>query len=64
MATKKIGKIKVTLIKSLIGGTKKQIDTAHALGLKKLNASNVVPADAANLGKVNVISHLVSVSEE
>ena len=64
MATKKVDKIKVTLIKGLIGCTEKQIRTAHSLGLKRRNAFNVVPKDAANLGKVNIISHLVAVEEE
>lgn len=64
MAKKAMGTIKVTLIKSLNTCTKKQKDNARALGLNKINSSNIVPKDSANLGKVNVISHLVSVEEE
>jgi len=65
MATKKAsGKIKITLTKSLNSCTKKQIDNAKALGLHKINASNVVPNDATTLGKVNVIRHLVVIEEE
>jgi len=64
MATKKAGKqIKVTLTKSFIGEKKNAKETAKALGLFKPNASNIVPADEANLGKVRAIAHLVRVEE-
>ncbi len=56
-------KLKVTLVKSVIGCTKKQIATVVALGLKKINSSNLVPDNACVRGQLNVVSHLVKVEE-
>ena len=55
--------IKVKLVKSLIGSTKPQIATAHALGLHKIGDVSVQPDNAATQGKVRKISHLIAVSE-
>jgi large subunit ribosomal protein L30 len=52
---------KVTLIKSLIGAKPNQKATAASLGLKKLGDSIVLSNDAATLGKVTVLRHLVKV---
>ena len=54
-------KVKVTLVKSLIACSKKQIATAATLGLKKPGDSTVQVNDACLQGKINVISHLVKV---
>jgi large subunit ribosomal protein L30 len=55
--------IQVTLVKSLIGSTPNQRKTAQALGLSKINQS-VTRQDTPTIrGMINVISHLVSVSE-
>ena len=53
--------VKVTLVKSLIACSKKQIATAATLGLKKPGDSTVQKNDACLAGKVKVISHLVKV---
>ena len=53
--------VKVTLKKSLISCTKVQIATANSLGLKRPGDTAVVASNAANLGKIKVISHLVKV---
>ena len=53
--------VKVTLVKSLIACSKKQIATAATLGLKKPGDSTVQKNDACLQGKVKVISHLVKV---
>ncbi len=55
--------LKITLVKSLIGSTQKQIANAEALGLHKLGDSTVQPDNAQTKGKINKISHLVQVTE-
>ena len=54
---------KITLVKSLIGRKQDQIATANTLGLKKIGDSTVQPENAATLGKIKKISHLVEVKE-
>ena len=53
--------MKITLVKSLIGVLPKQKATALSFGLKRPGNSIEVAENAANLGKVAVISHLVKV---
>ena len=53
--------VKVTLVKSLIACKKAQIATAQSLGLKRPGDSIVVAANAAVMGKVRTISHLIKV---
>lgn len=55
--------IKVTLEKSLIGRKQDQIATANTLGLKKIGDTTVQPDNAATLGKIKKISHLVEIEE-
>ena len=55
--------IQVKLVKSLIGSTKPQIATAHALGLHKIGDVSVQPENPQTLGKVKKIAHLIQVSE-
>ena len=56
--------VKVTLAKSLIACSKKQIATAATLGLKKPGDSTVQKNDACLQGKIKVISHLVKVETD
>ena len=53
--------VKVTLVKSLIACKKGQIATAASLGLKRPGDSIVTANNAALMGKIKVISHLVKV---
>lgn len=53
----------IKLVKSLIGRKKDQIATANSLGLKKIGDVSVQPENAATLGKIQKISHLVEVTE-
>ena len=53
--------VKVTLVKSLIACSKKQIATAATLGLKKPGDSTVQANNACLQGKIKVISHPVKV---
>ena len=55
--------IQVKLVKSLIGSTKPQIATAHALGLHKIGDVSVQPNNPQTQGKVKKISHLIETSE-
>lgn len=59
-----MSKVKLTLTKSLIGRKKDQILTAHSLGLRKIGDCKVVEKDTAIEGKINTISHLISVEEQ
>ncbi|HCH28986.1 MAG TPA: 50S ribosomal protein L30 [Ruminococcaceae bacterium] len=64
MATKKkAAGLTVKLVKSTIGSKKDQIATAHALGLRKVGDVSVQPDNAQTQGKINKISHLVSVTK-
>ena len=56
-------KIKVTLVKSPIGAVPKARSTVEALGLKKVNASNVLPNTDATKGMIQKVRHLVKVEE-
>ena len=53
----------IKLVKSLSGRKKDQVATAHSLGLKKIGDVTVQPENAATLGKIQKISHLVEVQE-
>lgn len=55
--------LKITLKKSLIGRLEKQILTAKALGLKKIDDVTVQPDNPQTRGKIAKISHLVNVEE-
>lgn len=56
-------KLKVTLVKSTIGAIPKHRRTVEALGLKKVNKSVELPNNAATLGMVQQVRHLVKVEE-
>ena len=53
----------IKLVKSLSGRKKDQLATANSLGLKKIGDVTVQPENAATLGKIQKISHLVEVQE-
>ena len=56
-----MAQVKITLVRSLIGGSPKQKATAKALGLNKIGDTTVQNNDASVLGKVKIVSHLVKV---
>lgn len=58
-----MSKITVTLTKSLISCKKNQIATAHSLGLRKIGDVTVQENNEATKGKINLISHLITVKE-
>ncbi len=56
--------LKVTLVKSPIGGLPKQKAVLAALGLKKLHQSKVFADNAALQGQLALVAHLVKVEKE
>jgi large subunit ribosomal protein L30 len=56
-------KLKIKLIRSVIGTLPKQRATVRSLGLRKIGSSTVQEATPAVLGMVKKVSHLVSVEE-
>ena len=56
-------KIKVTLVKSVIGQKPEKKAPVRSLGLKKISSSVVHEATPAVLGMVNAVAHLVKVEE-
>jgi len=59
----KVGKIKITLVKSVIGSNDAVRETVKSLGLGKLHSSAVQAATPDILGKVRLVQHLVAVEE-
>jgi large subunit ribosomal protein L30 len=58
-----MGELKVTQIKSKIGGTQVQRDTLRSLGLRRIG-DVVVKADRPEIrGMVQAVRHLVAVEE-
>jgi large subunit ribosomal protein L30 len=58
-----MAEIKVTLVKSTIGAIPKHKKIVAALGLHKLNSSNVLPDNASTKGMIAQVKHLVKVEE-
>ncbi len=59
--TKKIGKLKIKLVRSLIGKPKKQREIVRGLGLRRLN-HEVIREDRPEIwGMINKVRHLVAV---
>ena len=54
-------KVKVTLVKSMIGTKPNQKATVKSLGLKKIGDSIVCDNDAVINGQIRILSHLVKV---
>ena len=61
MATAK--QIKVTQIRSGIGGTRRQRETLKSLGLRKIRQSVVREDSASVRGRIARVAHLVTVEE-
>ena len=58
-----MSRIKITLVKSSIGSTKRQKLTIEALGLHKLNSSVAHETTPQIMGMVGKLTHLVKVEE-
>ncbi|MDR2052975.1 MAG: 50S ribosomal protein L30 [Treponema sp.] len=57
------GKIRIRLVRSLIGSLPKQRATVRSLGLRKIGSITEQEATPAILGMVRIVSHLVSVED-
>jgi large subunit ribosomal protein L30 len=55
--------LKITLVKSPIGYSKKQKGTVKALGLRRMNQTVVHQDTLVIRGMINKVSHLVKVEE-
>ncbi len=58
-----MAKIRITQIKSVIDRSERQKRTMKALGLTKLNQSVEVEANAAIIGMVRKVNHLVAIEK-
>jgi large subunit ribosomal protein L30 len=56
-----MAKIKITQVKSIIDRSERQKRTMKALGLTKLNQSVEVEANAAIIGMVRAVNHLIAI---
>ncbi len=56
-----MAKVKVTLVRSLIGHPETQRKTVRSLGLHKLNSSKVLPDNPCIQGQIFKVKHLVKV---
>ena len=58
-----MAKLKVTQIKSEIGGTRPQRDSLRSLGLKRIGQVVLKPDKPEFRGMIQAVRHLVSVEE-
>lgn len=58
-----MAKLRITLVKSLIGRKKDHIATVHALGLKKLNGVVEHEDTASTRGMIDKVAYLLKVEE-
>jgi len=56
-----MAKIRITQVKSIIDRSERQKRTMKALGLTKMNQSVEVEANAAIIGMVRKVNHLVAI---
>jgi len=63
MAKKKVTMLRITLVKSPIGYTKRQKDTVRSLGLKRMHQTVERPDSPQLRGMVNAVGHLLEVEE-
>lgn len=63
MSAKKSKKLRITLVKSPIGYSRRQKGTVRALGLRRMRQAVVQEDNPVIRGMVNKISHLVEVEE-
>jgi large subunit ribosomal protein L30 len=63
-AAKTLGRmLRVTQVRSAIGGTRRQRECLRGLGLKRLGCSAIVPDSPATRGMIQRVGHLLAVEE-
>jgi large subunit ribosomal protein L30 len=61
---KAMGKmLRVTQVRSAIGGTRRQRESLRGLGLKRIGTSAIVQDNSATRGLINCVRHLVALEE-
>jgi ribosomal protein L30 len=55
--------LKVTQVRSSVGGRQRQRDTLRTLGLKRIGQSRTLEDRPEVRGMINAVSHLVTVEE-
>jgi large subunit ribosomal protein L30 len=63
MANDQARKLRITLVKSVIGNSRRQKDTVKALGLRRVNQSVVQEDNPVIRGMVDTVNHLIEVEE-
>jgi len=58
-----MSQLRITLQRSLIGCSRDQKDTAHALGLRRPRQTSVRPDNPAVRGMIEKIDHVLSVEQ-
>ena len=58
-----MAQLKITQIRSGIGGKQNQRDTLRSLGLRKIHQEVIREDDAVTLGMIHTVRHLVTVEE-
>lgn len=58
-----MSKLKVTLRRSVIGATEKQVATVRGLGLRKIRSTRLLENTPAVRGMIKSVLHMVDVEE-
>lgn len=58
-----MAKLKITLVRSLIGRPETQRRTVRSLGLRKLHSFAILPDSPTIRGQIHKVEHLVEVEE-
>lgn len=58
-----MAKLRITQLRSGIGGTRNQRETLRTLGLRRINSSTEREDTAAVRGMIRTVAHLVTVEE-
>ena len=58
-----MSKVRITQVKSVIKRPQRQKDTLQALGLGKINRSNVLEVNDQVQGMINKVTHLITIEE-
>ncbi|WP_019875566.1 50S ribosomal protein L30 [Sporichthya polymorpha] len=58
-----MAQLKITQVRSVIGGKQNQRDTLRSLGLRKISQEVIREDDPVTLGMINAVRHLVTVEK-
>ncbi|GAA0613576.1 50S ribosomal protein L30 [Sporichthya brevicatena] len=58
-----MAQLKITQVRSAIGGKQNQRDTLRSLGLRKISQEVIREDDPVTLGMINAVRHLVTVEK-